>query len=188
VAESVAKAGSNAIKSVGFTAAFVLSPLDAGRGSTLKTYDINSFMYYQPDKAMEIMHSSSTIPFDYISEYNKQNSNNKIVFRYMAFGEWKGKLEFMDGTMLLNIDRKGAIAEKHVTPDIYLKSSQAKSRLALPTAPDIVVWTFESQIQSTKIPAIGWDRVDPNYGEKGGGNEAKIYQAFPVKGMFILPK
>ena len=121
----------------------------------------------------------------YVDFYNKKNSNDKIVFRYMTAKE--GLFLGKEG-MLPNIDKNMSLTRKYITPDVYLTRGQAKSSLALPNAPEVAGWTFESKIQATKQPAVGWGRVQPAYNEPGGGNEGTINQAFPMQGIFVLPK
>lgn len=77
-----------------------------------------------------------------------------------------------------------------MTPDIYVRSKDAKALLALPTAPDIAIWTYETEILVTKMPsgAGRYQPVKPKYGEPGGGNEATIVQPFPIHGFFPLIK
>ena len=121
----------------------------------------------------------------FVDFYNKKNSNDKIVFRYMTAKE--GLFLGKEG-MLPNVDRNMNLTRKYITPDVYLSRGQAKSSLALPNAPEVAGWTFESKIQATKQPAVGWGLAPPAYNEPGGGNEGTINQAFPVNGIFVLPK
>ncbi len=90
--------------------------------------------------------------------------------------------------VIQNCDKDLNITRKYITPDMHISGSAAKSMLALPYAPQMGVWTFQSEIQGTKVPQAGWNPVTPNFGEPGGGNEATIAQPFPVKGAFLLGK
>ena len=132
---------------------------------------------------------------DYINDHNnryKKGShyhNDRIVFRYMSFEEFKNNIyRSGDENFYLNKDPQGKFSEKYITPDFYMTSGIAKSYLALPNYPDIVIWTYENLILTTKLPPGPgiYNKVDPNYGEIGGGNEATINQVFPVIGFFII--
>ena len=85
-----------------------------------------------------------------------------------------------------NADRSLNITRKFISPGFYSSRSVAQSQLALPYAPQLGVWTFQSEIQATKLPAVGWDVAKPLFGQDGGGLEGTINQPFPVKGAFIL--
>ena len=63
-----------------------------------------------------------------------------------------------------------------------MRSKDAKSFLAMPTAPDIAVWTYEVEILATKMPSGPgrYQPVKPNNQEIGGGLEATIIQPFPI--------
>jgi len=179
-------------RAIGLTAALCFSPFDAGKGSSLSRefqlhQAVTCLLGQYNKEAAEFTLNNSTygIPISYINEYNKKNKNDKIVFRYMSFQE----AFFNGGFTYSNIGPKLNLTDKYITPDIYATSNSAKSFLQLPRAPDMVIWTFESQIQATKIPAVGWRPVqgNPQWGV-GGGNEATINQPFPAKGLFLLPK
>ena len=89
---------------------------------------------------------------------------------------------------LPNKNNKGEFVEKYVTPDFYLYSGRAKQQLALPVAPDYLIWTFKSMIQETLVPAAGWRPVTSANLEPGGGLEGTIFQPFPIMGAFQLRK
>lgn len=121
---------------------------------------------------------------EYSEQYNKRNPDDKIVFRYLSAKEGM----FIGKSMQIqNVDKNLNITRKYITPGLYSSSSVAKNQLALPYAPQLGVWTFQSEIQATKIPQVGWNVVPrvPGWGE-GGGLEATVNQPFPVKGVFIL--
>jgi hypothetical protein len=172
------------------TVGMIFSPYEAGRGSNLPVSNIinqvikRQFGEYSSERADYILSNSKIIPTSFINEYNKRN-NDKIVFRYMSYQE----AFFNGGYSFNNINRYLNFTNKFITPDMYSSSSAAKTFLQLPNAPDIAIWTFESQIQATKIPSVGWKKVEgnPQWGV-GGGNEAIISQPFPAKGSFLLTK
>ncbi|MFY0602130.1 MAG: hypothetical protein JXR03_20815 [Cyclobacteriaceae bacterium] len=145
--------------------------------------------YYSQQEAEEVIsnHISSgnlVAMKEYVKQYNKFN-DDKIVFRYLSAKEgfFVGKtLKINDTDQNLNITRK------YITPDLYGSASTAKSLLALPYAPQLGVWTFESEIQGTKHPQVGWKTVEEANEEPGGGLEGTIGQPFPAKGGFILGK
>ena len=128
----------------------------------------------------------------YAETYNKERGRqgySKIVFRYMSLGEFNNRLT-PDGDLpqALPFDRNNNLAVKWITPGFYVSSKAAKTYLALPTAPDIAVWTYEVEISASKMPSIGYQTVKPKYGEPGGGKEATILQPFPIHGFFPLIK
>lgn len=121
---------------------------------------------------------------------DRRNEYDRIVFRYLSTGEFNKIYEADDGgSFLLPIDARGTYgAGKYITPDFYQESKVAKDRLALPSAPQMAIWTFESLILETKVP-LGrgvYNHVYRTLDGKGGGREAVIYQAFPVQGGFTL--
>ncbi|MBK6483376.1 MAG: hypothetical protein IPG01_09650 [Chitinophagaceae bacterium] len=91
-----------------------------------------------------------------------------------------------------NINPEGDWVEKYITPDIYSSSSQAYTKLALPTAPEVAIYTFESTILATKLPRgpgiYSPVAPSPSRPTSGGGNEATIFQYFPTMGSFPLTK
>lgn len=89
---------------------------------------------------------------------------------------------------VLPFDRNGTFSNKYISPDAYLSSKGAQSKLALPNAPQLGVFTFESLILQTKSPSGpgNYSRSRPKYGQPGGGREAIISQPFPVIGVFKL--
>lgn len=111
--------------------------------------------------------------------------------RYMSIGEFNNRIT-PDGAFPvappLNAD--GELSAKYITPDLYATSQNAKTKLSLPRSPDIAIWTFESEILATKMPAApgAYQIVKPKYGEPGGGLEATILQPFPIHGFFPLIK
>lgn len=129
----------------------------------------------------------------YVENWNRQprNQHDRIVFRYMSLGEFDNRLH-PDGdfAQALPFDKDGNFVVKFITPDIYASSQGAKADLALPAPPDIAVWTFESVINATKMPAGpgNYQPVKPRFGEPGGGREATILQPFPIHGFFPLLK
>lgn len=129
----------------------------------------------------------------YVENWNRQprNQHDRIVFRYMSLGEFDNRLH-PDGdfAQALPFDKDGNFVVKFITPDIYASSQGAKAALALPASPDIAVWTFESAINATKMPAGpgNYQPVKPRFGEPGGGREATILQPFPIHGFFPLLK
>lgn len=127
----------------------------------------------------------------YVENWNRQprNSQNKIVFRYMSLGEYENRISPDDQLSVAPpFDRNHNLAVKYITPNLFLSSTRAKSLLALPTAPDIAIWTFEVEILATKMPSGpgAYQTVKPKYGEIGGGKEATILQPFPIHGFFPL--
>ena len=86
-----------------------------------------------------------------------------------------------------NVDKNLNITRKYITPGFYSSGAGAKNQLALPYAPNLGVWTFQSEIQATKLLKVGWDvvRKVPGWGD-GGGLEGTINQPFPIKGVFLL--
>ena len=149
----------------------------------------NSPDYYSPQVAEEevnkfISKGDFVSVKEYVTEYNKRN-HDQIVFRYLSAKEGM----FIGKTLKINnTDKDLNVSRKYITPDVFGSRSAAKSFLALPYAPQIGVWTFESEIHATKHPRYSWDIVQPAFGEPGGGREATIGQPFPVKGAFILGK
>lgn len=127
---------------------------------------------------------------DEVAAWNRDHPDNRIVFRYLSKAEFS-KIYKTDGTdFLLPIDSRNKLTGKHVTPDLYVSSNTAKDKLALPSAPQMAVWTFEDSILATKLPAGPgvYNRVFGNKDGRGGGNEAQIFQAMIVMGAFILGK
>jgi RHS repeat-associated protein len=130
---------------------------------------------------------------EWVEDWNSQpkNQQNRIVFRYMSTAEYNNRIS-PDGALPVAppFDRNGNLAVKWITPDIYITSQGAKTFLALPTAPDLVIWTYEVEILATKMPSGpgAYQPVKPKYGEPGGGNEATIIQPFPIHGFFPLIK
>ncbi len=130
---------------------------------------------------------------DYINNWNNDddNRNNKIVMRYMSFGEFNARISPSDGIAVIPpFNSEGILSAKYITPDFYMSKASAKTKLSLPRAPDIAVWAFEIEIMGTKSPSGPgvYSTVKPKYGEPGGGNEAVIVQPFPIMGFFPLIK
>ncbi|MEH3112274.1 DUF6443 domain-containing protein [Pedobacter terrae] len=128
-----------------------------------------------------------------VTNWNTQSRNqqNKIVFRYVSQGEYDNIYTTGDGqSYVLPFDRNGTFSNKYISPDAYLSSKGAQSKLALPNAPQLGVFTFESLILQTKSPSGpgNYSRARPKYGQPGGGREAIISQPFPVIGGFKLKK
>jgi hypothetical protein len=117
--------------------------------------------------------------------------SDQIVYRYMSVAEfnntggdiWKD----VNGEAyhsLINKGLDGSLVKKYVTPDLYFSAKDAKSYLALPTKPEIVVWTFKSNLV-TLTPRT-WRNVEEKNKEPGGGREGTITEPFPVRGAFYL--
>ncbi len=122
---------------------------------------------------------------------DKRNKDNRIVLRYMSLGEYNARIKPDMGLPVAPpLSPTFKLAVKWITPDIYISSSSAKTFLALPTAPDIAIWTFEAEIMATKMPSGpgAYQPVKPNNAEPGGGREATIVQPFPIHGWFPLIK
>jgi RHS repeat-associated protein len=115
-------------------------------------------------------------------EFKKVKIKDEIVFRYVSERE----LLTIDGGYLQNKGPQDNWVKKYVTPTLYLYPERAKSRLALPSAPKYVIWTFKSMIRPTLVPQNGWRIVKPGNEELGGGLEGTINQPFPVMGIFEL--
>jgi RHS repeat-associated protein len=129
----------------------------------------------------------------WVDEWNSDSKHegNRIIFRYLALAEFNGR----DNSIgrfgaIMPVNQHGASTLKYITPDIYMSSKAAKSFLALPTAPDIAVWTYENEILATKNPAGPgvYRTVEPANKEYGEGQEATINQPFPIHGFFPLIK
>jgi hypothetical protein len=130
---------------------------------------------------------------EHVENWNSQprNQQNRIVFRYMSVGEFSNRITPDDGKAVAPpFDRSGNLAVKFITHDFYYAVNSAKTYLALPSAPEIAIWTYETKILATKMPAGPgrYQTVKPKYGEPGGGNEATIIQPFPIHGFFPLLK
>ncbi|WP_199140120.1 DUF6443 domain-containing protein [Pedobacter sp. ASV12] len=128
-----------------------------------------------------------------VTDWNIQprNEQNKIVFRYVSQAEYDNIYKTVDGkNYVLPFDRNGLFSNKYISPDAYITSKGAQSKLALPNAPQLGVFTFESLILHTKSPSGpgNYSKVKPKYGQPGGGREAIISQPFPVIGGFKLIK
>jgi len=119
---------------------------------------------------------------------DKRNKNDRIVFRYMSLGEFNSIRKGPDGSFLDPIGPNDLFSAKHITPDLYTSSKVAQSKLALPSTPQMAIWTFESSILPTKTPAGPgvYNKVEPDNGQNGGGHEALIFDVFPVAGGFTL--
>jgi RHS repeat-associated protein len=130
---------------------------------------------------------------EWVKDWNEEprNQQNKIIFRYMSTAEFDNRIS-PDGAFAVAppLDRDRNLAVKFITPDIYATSQGAKAALALPTAPDIAIWTYEVEILATKMPSGPgkYQVVKPKYGEDGGGLEATIIQPFPIHGFYPLIK
>jgi RHS repeat-associated protein len=127
-----------------------------------------------------------------ISSWNKNNPNDRMVFRYLSSSELENaSLNLEDGSSyLINLNRKGQFDEKYITPDLYIEGETAKKMLALPgpDSPDFAIWSYEDDILRTKEPpGTGvYSTVKADNGQPGGGKEAKIMQPFPIRGLFPI--
>jgi hypothetical protein len=116
--------------------------------------------------------------------YKNKKHRDEIIFRYISEPELGSAVN----GYLPNVNTKGELCVKFVTPTLYLYAGRAKSKLALGTTPDYVIWTFRSMIEATLQPQVGWKIVEPANKEKGGGLEGTIFQQFPIMGVFKLRK
>jgi RHS repeat-associated protein len=125
----------------------------------------------------------SELPSSFEYYYKGSKFKDELVFRYISNSEFE---TVENGWLLPNVDRSGNAVNKYVSPTFYVYGGTAKQKLAMPTMPDIVIWTFRSMIEGTLLPKSGWNTVLPAYGEPGGGREGTIFQPFPIMGVFNL--
>jgi hypothetical protein len=182
------------VKRLGLTVSLVLQSAnkdyDSYGSKTGSEMDDYLKIRYTSEEASKVLTNSTTIPIAYVNEYNRLNPNNRIVFRYMSNAEYKNRITSDRQVFAPNLDPENFWCFKYITPDTYTSSKLAKSKLSLPKAPEIVVWTFEKSILTTKMPGGSgrYNKVKPKYNELGGGNEAVIFQPFPILGSFPLTK
>ena len=97
---------------------------------------------------------------DGIGARNASDLGDKRLYRVMGEGE----LEAVKKTGMLRGGREG---QTYFTDSYYKNANNAKARLSLPQKPKYIL---EFQIKSNN-KIFGGNRVQPNYGENGGGRE-----------------
>ncbi|RYZ85919.1 MAG: hypothetical protein EOP04_14960 [Proteobacteria bacterium] len=152
------------------------------------------FMQWQDKDMLEYLEAGDLAGFvNSVKSWNdgvdESRLRNRIVFRYMSMAEFNNRIQ---GDKQLPaappLNASGVLSQKFITPNLFITSAAAKTFLALPTAPDILIWCYESEIMATKIPSGPgvYSPVKPKYGEPGGGREAIIVQPFPIHGFIPL--
>ncbi|MBQ9200710.1 MAG: hypothetical protein IJ141_11090, partial [Lachnospiraceae bacterium] len=147
---------------IGTTHAYAYSEAQLAKAAEAADFQIRNELYAKLEPDIDLNYTGGVSAPENIGAIGKGGSGlgNKRIYRVMSEAE----LDAVKDTGMLRGGREGTT---FFTDSYYKNASTAKSRLSLPEKPKYIM-EFEIE-NNPKI--LGGTRVEPNFGELGGGRE-----------------